>query len=121
MLSLFVAFDCWIFSRLLFAFQRIIHHLLLANKLTKGQKDYKRKKQQGLKDARLVEREDGKKVPRITKRQLCVRVSQEAADRLSVEAEKRVLTKQEMLTWLLVQGLPKYSTHSSGYSVCDHD
>ena len=50
-----------------------------------------------------------------------MRVSQEAADRLSVEAEKRELTKQEMLTWLLVQGLPKYSTHSSGYSVCDHD
>ena len=91
------------------------------NKLTKGQKDYKRRKQQGLKDVRLVEHEDDKKVPRITKRQLCVRVSQEAADRLSVEAEKRELTKQEMLTWLLVQGLPKYSTHSSGYSVCDHD
>ena len=91
------------------------------NELTKGQKDYKRRKQQGLKDARLVEREDGKKVPRITKRQLCVRVSQEAADRLSVEAEKRELTKQEMLTWFLVQGLPKYSTHSSGFSVCDHD
>ena len=68
------------------------------NKLAKGQKDYKRRKQQGLKDARLVEREDCKKVPRITKRQLCVRVSQEAAERLSVEAEKRKLTKQEMLT-----------------------
>ena len=91
------------------------------NKLTKGQKDYKRRKEQGLKDARLVEREDGKRVPRITKRQLCVRVSQEASDRLSVEAEKRKLTKQEMLTWLLVQGLPKYSTHSSGYYVCEHD
>ena len=70
-------------------------HLLLINKLTKGQKDYKRRKEQGLKDARLVEREDGKKVPRITKRQLCVRVSQEASERLSVEAEKRKLTKQE--------------------------
>ena len=91
------------------------------NKPTKGQKDYIRRKEQGLKDARLVEREDGKKVPRITKRQLCVRVSQEAADRLSVEAENRELTKQEMLTWFLVQGLPKYSTLSSGYSVSDHD
>ena len=35
------------------------------NKLTKGQKDYKRRKEQGLKDARVVEREDGKRVPRI--------------------------------------------------------
>ena len=48
-------------------------------------------------------------------------MSQEASDRLSVEAKKRKLTKQEMLTWLLVQGLPKYSTHSSGYSVCEND
>ena len=32
-----------------------------------------------------------------------------------------MLTKQELLTWLLVQGLPKYSTHSSGYSICDHN
>ena len=98
-----------------------MHHLLHMNKLTKGQKDYKRRKQQGLKDARLVEREDGKRVPRITRRQLCILVSKDASDRLSVEAEKRKLTKQEILTWLLVQGLPKYSTHSSGYSICDHN
>ena len=66
MLGLYVGCDCWIFSRLLLAFQRTIHHLFAYEQTTKGQKDYKRRKQQGLKDARLVEREDGMTEP-ITK------------------------------------------------------
>ena len=80
------------------------------NKLTKGQKDYRRRKKEGERDEKRVTREDGKVISKVAKRQLCVRVNEQAATRLKEEAVLRGLSQGDMLTWMLIHGIPKYSS-----------
>ena len=75
-------------------------------KLTKHQRHYRKKKKESKRDFKKVEREDGKTGVQVTKKQLCVRVNEEAALRLKEEAEQRQITQQDMLTWMILKGLP---------------
>ena len=54
-------------------------------------------------------REDGKVISKVAKRKLCVRVNEQASIRLKEEAVLRGLSQEDMLTWMLIYGLPKYS------------
>ena len=80
------------------------------NKLTRGQKDYRRRKKEVEMDEKLVTREDGKVISKVAKRQLCVRVNEQAATRLKEEGVLRGLTQGDMLTWMLIHGIPRYSS-----------
>ena len=80
--------------------------------LIKGQKDYRRRKKEGEDDLKHMTREDGKTITRIANRQLCVRINEDSASRLKQEANIRGLTQGDMLTWMLIHGIPKYSTGS---------
>ncbi len=94
-------------------------------KLTKHQRHYRKKKKESKRDFKNVLREDGKTGIQVTKKQLCVRVNEEAFLRLQKEAETRQITKQGMLTWMILKGLPAQSQGcrglgTSGYSWPDH-
>ena len=54
-------------------------------------------------------REDGKVISKVAKRKLCVRVNEQASIRLKEEAVLRGLSQEDMLTWMLIHGLPKHS------------
>jgi len=64
-------------------------------KLTKHQRHY-RKRKKG------------------SRTQLCVRVNEEAAERLREEAKERQITQQDMLTWMISKGLPSQSEATRG-------
>ena len=94
-------------------------------KLTKHQKNYRRKKKESKRDFKKVLREDGKTGVQVTKKQLCVRVNEEAFLRLQREAGTRRITQQDMLTWMILKGLPPQSQGcrgmgTTGYSWPDH-
>ncbi len=94
-------------------------------KLTKHQRHYRKKKKESKRDLKNVSREDGQIGVQVTKKQLCVRVNEEAFLRLQKEAETRQITKQDMLTWMILKGLPAQSQGcrgpgTSGYSWPDH-
>ena len=55
-------------------------------------------------------REDGKVISKVAKRKLCVRVNEQASIRLKEEAVLRGLSQEDMLTWMLIHGIPKYSS-----------
>ena len=78
-------------------------------KLTKHQKNYRRKKKESKRDFKKVLRQDGKIGVQVTKKQLCVRVNEEAFLRLQKEAEERQISRQDMLTWMILKGLPAQS------------
>jgi len=61
-------------------------------------------------DFKKVEREDGGTGRKVSRRQLCVRVSTEASDALLQASREHQVTQQDMLTWMLIKGLPKYSS-----------
>ena len=75
-------------------------------KLTKHQRHYRKKKKESKRDFKKVLREDGKTGVQVTKKQLCVRVNEEAFLRLQNEAEERQLSKQDMLSQMILKGLP---------------
>ncbi len=79
------------------------------NKLSKHQRYYRKRKKESERDFKTVQRDDGKTGVQVTKRQLCVRVNKEAAERLKEEAEKRQITQQGMLSWMVLKGLPSQS------------
>jgi hypothetical protein len=56
----------------------------------------------------------GRRTPKIGRKKLCVRVSREAAERLRWEAEQRGMTQQDLLSRMLLKGLPRYSHQVSG-------
>ncbi len=94
-------------------------------KLTKHQRHYRKKRKDSKRDFKKVLREDGKKGVQVTKKQLCVRVNEEAFLRLQKEAETRQITKQDMLTWMILKGLPAQAQGcrgigTTGYSWPDH-
>ncbi|WP_411870927.1 hypothetical protein [Vulcanococcus limneticus] len=86
-------------------------------KLTKHQRYYRKRKAAGRRDFKRIQKEDGRTGVRVTRRQLCVRVSAEAAERLKASAEKYKLTKQDMLTRMILIGLPRYASPSSSTSI----
>ena len=73
-------------------------------KLTKHQKQYRKRKKEASRDMKLVTREDGKRVERVARKQLCVRVNELAAQRLTTCAEERNLNKGELLTHMILWG-----------------
>lgn len=86
-------------------------------KLTKHQRYYRKRKAAGRRDFKRIQKEDGRTGVRVTRRQLCVRVSAEAAERLKSSAEKYKLTQQDMLTRMILIGLPRYASLSSSTSI----
>ena len=70
-------------------------------KLTKHQKHYRKKKKESKRDLKKVLREDGKTGVQVTKKQLCVRVNEEAFLRLQKQAEASQITRQDCLTWMI--------------------
>jgi hypothetical protein len=82
--------------------------------LTKHQRYTRKLAKLARKDVRYHTTASGSRTPLIGRRKLCVRVSREAAERLKREAGERGLTQQALLTRMLVQGLPRYSSQVSG-------
>jgi len=76
-------------------------------KQTKDQKHYRKLKEDGQKDFRKVER-DNSPYPgiRVTKKQITFRVSHEAADRLKALADQAKVTQWEMVSRIILKGLP---------------
>jgi len=89
----------------------------MAKKLTKHQRYYRKRKAAGRRDFKRIQKEEGRTGVRVTRRQLCVRVSAEAAERLRTSAEKYSLTQQDMLTRMILIGLPRYASLSSDASI----
>ena len=73
-------------------------------KLTKHQRQYRKRKKEASRDMKLVTREDGKRVEKVARKQLCVRVNELAAERLTTCAEERNLNKGELLTHMILWG-----------------
>ena len=73
-------------------------------KLTKHQRQYRKRKKEASRDTKLVTREDGKRVELVARKQLCVRVNELAAQRLTTCAEERNLNKGELLTHMILWG-----------------
>ncbi len=84
------------------------------NKLTKHQRHYRKRKKESKRDFKTVQRDDGKTGVQVTKKQLCVRVNEEAAERLREEAKERQITQQDMLSWMILKGLPNQSQGARG-------
>ena len=82
--------------------------------LTKDQRRHRRRQQDGSADCRRSVSKSGKPSARITKRNLNVRVSVAAYERLSALAEDEGRSREDQLTHMIIQGLPKYSTNVSG-------
>ena len=73
-------------------------------KLTKHQRQYRKRKKEGNKPTKWITREDGKRVEVIANKQLCVRVNDYAAQRLHNVAQEQGKTKGELLTHMLIWG-----------------
>ena len=82
--------------------------------LTKHQRYTRKLARAARQDVSYYTSPSGRRTPIIGRKKLCVRVSREAAERLKREADERGLTQQVLLTRMLVQGLPRYSTQVSG-------
>ena len=85
-------------------------------KLTKDQRYYRKKKKDGSRDFRKTIREDGREGVRVTRRPLCVKISQAAFERLVVMAEYAEIKNWEMLTRIILKGLPRYAGLSGSMS-----
>ena len=73
-------------------------------KLTKHQRQYRKRKKEGNKPTKWITREDGKRVEVVASKQLCVRVNDYAAQRLHNVAQEQEKTKGELLTHMLIWG-----------------
>ncbi len=74
-------------------------------KLTKHQKQYRKRKKEAQRDYKTVTNASGYRVQHVARKPICVRVSQKAADKLYESAEKEGMTKWEMLTHMIHYGL----------------
>lgn len=90
----------------------LIHH----EKTYKTSASVQKTKKDSLKDFRTVPREGKEPGVRVTRRPLKVNVSQEAFDRLTQLAAQADITKWEMLTRMIIQGIPGYASYSSSIS-----
>ena len=73
-------------------------------KLTKHQKQYRKRQKEGKNPTKWIKREDGKRVEVIANKQLCVRVNDYAAQRLHNVAREKNKTKGELLAHMLIWG-----------------
>ena len=78
-------------------------------KLTKDQKHYRKKKQEGEKDFRQINKEDGKKGVRVTRKTINVSINQEAFDKLIELSESEQLSRWKMLTRIIITQIPMYA------------
>ena len=85
-------------------------------KLTKHQRQYRKRKKDSEKDFRLVPREGKEPGVRVTRKPLKVNVSQEAYNRLAQLADQAEITKWEMLTRMIIKGIPGYASLSGSMS-----
>ena len=83
---------------------------------TKDQRYYKKQKADGEKDFRKTIRDDGSAGIRVTKRKICVRVNQEAADKLKALADREEITQWEMLSRIIIVRTPTYNSLSGSMS-----
>ena len=83
------------------------------NKLTKDQKYYRKKKKDGQKDFRRTTRADGSRGVRVTRKTINVSISAEAFNRLIELSEICELTRWEMLSRIILIGLPSYASLSN--------
>jgi len=86
------------------------------NKLTKHQRQYRKRKKDSEKDFRLVPRQGKEPGVRVTRKPLKVNVNQEAFDRLTQLADQARITKWEMLTRIIIKGIPGYASYSGSMS-----
>ena len=84
---------------------------------TKDQRYYKKQKADGEKDFRKTIRDDGSAGVRVTRRKICVRVNQEAADKLKALADREEITQWEMWTRIIIMKTPKYNSNSVSMSL----
>ena len=82
-------------------------------KLTKDQKHYRKKKKDGLKDFRQEIKDDGSKRVRVTRKTINVSISSDAFSRLIELSETCQLTRWEMLSRIILIGLPRYASLSN--------
>ena len=85
-------------------------------KLTKQQRYYRKKVKLKNRDFKQYKGKDGKKSIKVTRQQLCVRINEEAWDKLKIMAESAGLSKQDMMTRILMIDLPKYATLIPGFT-----
>ena len=85
-------------------------------KLSKHQRQYRKRKKDSEKDFRPVPRQGKEPGVRVTRKPLKVNVSQEAYDRLAQLADQAGITRWEMLTRMIIQGIPGYASCSSSMS-----
>ena len=85
----------------------------MPKKLTKHQRQYRKRKKDGQRDFRTVKKDGPWNGVRVTRRRLKVNVSQEAYDRLSALAKDAGLELWAMLTRMILKGLPRYARHST--------
>jgi hypothetical protein len=83
---------------------------------TKDQRYYKKQKEDGEKDFRKTTREDGSEGVRVTRKQIAVRVTQDAADKLKTLADGEGITQWEMLSRILIMKTPRYNSNSGSMS-----
>ena len=76
--------------------------------LTKDQRRYRKDKKDGQRHFRRTVREDGSTGVRVTHQKLCVRVNEEAYDRLKTESSQRNMSMGELLSRMLCLGIPNY-------------
>ena len=82
---------------------------------TKDQRYYRKRVADGQKDFRSTQREDGTTGVRVTRKTVNVRVSNEAAEKLKSLADKNSKPQWEILSHILIVGLPVYqSLNDSG-------
>ena len=81
--------------------------------LTTNQRKYRKLKEDGKRDFRHVERDDGTRGIRVTRKAVCARVSPEANERLNHWAEYWKKDRWEMLNHIIIQGLPRYASRTT--------
>ena len=73
-------------------------------KLTRHQRQYRKRKKESRSTTKWIVRPDGKRVQVVANWQLCVRVNEYAAQRLTSLAEEKGITKGQLLTHMLLWG-----------------
>jgi len=85
-------------------------------KLTKYQKFYRKKKQDGEKDFRQENKEDGTRCIRVKRETINVSISQAAFDRLLELSESEKLSRWKMLTRIIITQIPMNANLTTGSS-----
>jgi hypothetical protein len=82
----------------------------MPKKLTKYQRQYRKRKKEASKEVIRIIDEDGKTSLRVAKRSLCIRVSEEAFDALTVIANAYGKDKGEMISYMIGNSIQRWQT-----------